>query len=141
MCVYIWSFIFISIYVLTDIYLPDINWHIYDEVGIHFINKVSNMSLTTALRFDGFDKLQKDNTVKLAQFVNPLFNVTNNDFSSVFPLTWINNTSNYLSCTKGVSKLDKEIMMNTDDLWQISTTAKFGNNSLTIENILVIFEN
>ena len=136
-------------YLLNRIYLPDINWHVYDEIGIHFINKVSNMTLTTAHRFDGFDKLQKDNALKLAQFVNPLFNVTNNNFSSVFPLNWKINTTSYSFCTKGVSAINAQIMMNTDDLWQISTTPKYGNNSTTpkygnnylpIESILVIFE-
>lgn len=69
MSFYLISIIFISMYCLNHLYLPDINWHVYDEVGVHFLNKVSNMSQTTALRIDGFEKLQKDNAVKLGKFI------------------------------------------------------------------------
>jgi hypothetical protein len=61
MLIYIVSFMIISMYLLQSFYLPDINWHVYDEVGFHFAEKVSNMTLTTALRIDGFDRLQKEN--------------------------------------------------------------------------------
>jgi len=44
MIVYILSIIFISMFSLNKIYLPDINWHVYDEVGVNFLNKVSNMT-------------------------------------------------------------------------------------------------
>ena len=117
MLFYILSIIFISMYSLNRIYMPDINWHVYDEVGVHFLNKVSNMSQTTALRIDGFDRLQKDNAVKLSNFIQPLFDAQDQNFDSIFPLAWKNETADFKFCTSGVSEVHRQIMMNTDSLW------------------------
>ena len=142
MSFYIISIIFISMYSLNHLYMPDINWHVYDEVGVHFLNKVSNMSQTTALRINGFDKLQKDNAAKLGKFIEPLLNVTDGNYNEVFPLKWRKDISGYKYCTSGVSESSRQIMFNTDDLWQMSASAKYGSkNDYEVDSIIVVFEN
>ena len=107
MIVYIISFIFISMYLLNRIYLPDVNWHVYNEVEQQFTDKGRIMALTTANRIEGFERLQKDNAVKLANFIDPLFNVTDNNYSKVFPINWNRRTSDYQFCTHNVSDVNK----------------------------------
>jgi hypothetical protein len=68
-------------------------------------------------------------------------NVTDGNYSSVFPLVWQSNTTSYEYCSPGIHANERQIMMNTHDLWYLSTTPAYGqDNDYKVDKIIVLFE-